>query len=49
MVKVEDDHCNGKPHIKALHSFKVSVLKMLTKVGQKEVDTSLSLDQFNGS
>ena len=27
------DHCNGKPHMKVLCSFKVSVLKMLGEVG----------------
>ena len=31
------DHCNGKPHVKALHSLKASVLKMSDKVGQKDV------------
>ena len=30
------DHCNGKPHLKVLCSFKVSLLKMLGEVGQKE-------------
>ena len=38
--------CNGKSHIKALHSFKVSFLKIPVEVGQKEVNTSLLLDEF---
>ena len=39
-------HCNGKPHMKTLGSFKASVLKIPVKVGQKEVDTSVSLDEL---
>ena len=38
-----NDHCNGKPHMKTLCSFKVSFLKIPSEVGQKEV---VSLDEF---
>ena len=43
------DHCNGKLHMKILHSFKASILKIPAKVVQKEVDTDVSLDEFKGS
>ena len=36
------NHCNGKSHMKASHSFKVPGLKIPVQVGQKEIDTSLS-------
>ena len=40
------DHCNAKPHMKVLRSFKASVLKMPAEVGQKESDTSVSPDEL---
>ena len=40
------DHCNGKPHMNVLWSFIMPVLKMPTEVGQKEVDISVSVDEF---
>ena len=40
------EHCNGKPHMKDLRSFKASVLKMPTEVGQKDIDTSVSADEM---
>ena len=40
------DNCNGKPHVKVLCSFKASVLKIATEVGQKEVDMSVLMDEF---
>ena len=39
-------HCSGKPNVKTLRSFKASVLKTPAEVDQKEVDTSVSLDEF---
>ena len=41
-----NDHYNGKPQMKAWCSFKASVLKTPAEVGQKEVGTSVSLDEF---
>ena len=38
-------HCNGKPRMKDLSSFKASVLKMPAAFGQKEVDMSVSPDK----
>ena len=40
------EHCNGKPQMKALRSFKASVLKMPAEVGQKDIDTSVSADEM---
>ena len=40
------DHCNGKSQLKALCSLKASVLKIPAEVGQKEVETSVSLKEF---
>ena len=40
------EHCNGKPHMKALRSSKASVLKMPAEVGQKDIDTSVSADEM---
>ena len=39
-------HCNGKPHMKTLCTFKASVLKIPAEVGKKGVDTNVSLDDF---
>ena len=38
-----NDHCNGKPHMKTLCSFKASVLKIPSEVRQEEVS---SLDKL---
>ena len=45
MVSIKN-HCDGKPHIKTLPSFKASVLKIPAEVCQKEVDTSVLMDKF---
>ena len=45
MVSIKN-HCDGKPHIKTLPSFKASVLKIPAVVCQKEVDTNVLMDKF---
>ena len=41
-----EDHYDGKSQMKGLFSLKASVLKVPPEVGSKEVETSVSLEEF---
>ena len=40
------DHCSGNPHVKALRSYKASILNLPAQSGQKEIDINVSQDEM---